>query len=167
MKIKPDRSNGIPYEMLWNIVNEARDFISVATGDGKVLFLNEAGRRMVGIDEGTDITSLPVRQVYPERIWELLRREALPAARKHGSWGGETAILKSDGTEIPVSQVIRAHKKESEVIEYYSTIIRDISKRKNIERALQSSEKKFFSAFHSSPTMKLMIRLKRWKGSRY
>jgi PAS domain S-box-containing protein len=159
MKIKPDRSNDIPYEMLWDIVNEARDFISVATGDGKVLFLNEAGRRMVGIDEGTDITSLSIQQIYPERIWDLLRREALPAARKHGSWGGETAILKSDGAEIPVSQVIRAHKKESEVIEYYSTIIRDISKRKNIERALQSSEKKFFSAFHSSPTMKLMIRL--------
>ncbi len=145
--------------MLWDIVNEARDFISVASGDGRVLFLNEAGRKMVGIDVKADISGIPIRQVYPERIWELLQNEALPAARKHGSWGGETIILRKDGTEIPVSQIIRAHTKEGGITEYYSTIIRDISKRKTIERALQSSEKRFFSAFHSSPTMKLMIRL--------
>ncbi|MCU0845177.1 MAG: PAS domain S-box protein [Spirochaetes bacterium] len=159
MTEKRDRNVTIPFGMLWDIVNEARDFISVASGDGRVLFLNEAGRKMVGIDVEADISGIPIRQVYPDRIWELLQNEALPAARKHGSWIGETVILRKGGTEIPVSQIIRAHTKEGGITEYYSTIIRDISKRKTIERALQSSEKKFFSAFHSSPTMKLMIRL--------
>ncbi len=158
MRTKTDGINEIPYGMLWDIVNEARDFISVATGDGRVLFLNEEGRKMIGIDAEADVTDVPIRRVYPERIWDLLQREALPTARKYGSWSGETAILKSDGTEVPVSQVIRAHRKEGGIIEYYSTILRDISKRKNIERALQSSERKFFRAFHSSPTMKLMVR---------
>lgn len=158
MKNRKDVTGPIAYEMLWDIVNEARDFISVATGDGKVLFINDAGRKMLGIDPGTDIKTVPLWSIYPERIRELLRNEALPFAVHHGSWSGETAVIGADGAEIPVSQVIRAHRKDGETVEYYSTIIRDISRRKNIEKALQSSEKKFFSAFHSGPTMKVMVR---------
>ena len=158
MKNEKDLTGPISNKMLWDIVNEARDLISVATGDGKVLFINETGRKMLGIDPGTDVKTVPPWSIYPERIRELLRNEALPFAVRHGSWSGETAVIGSDGAEIPVSQVIRAHGKDGETVEYYSTIIRDISKRKNIEKALEFSERKFFSAFHSGPTMKCMVR---------
>ncbi|OPZ38129.1 MAG: Blue-light-activated protein [Spirochaetes bacterium ADurb.BinA120] len=155
---KDDAAGRVSYEILWDIVNDARDFISMTTGDGNVLYVNDAGKKMIGMDPEEDISQKSVWSIYPERIRELVRVEALPFARQNGSWSGETAILSSDGREIPVSQVIRAHKKEGDEVAYYSTIIRDISKRKNIEKALQASENKFFSAFHSGPTMKLMVR---------
>ena len=112
---------------------------------------------MLGIDPGTDIKTVPLWSIYPSAYANCFEMRRFPAVH-HGSWSGEIAVIGADGAEIPVSQVIRAHRKDGETVEYYSTIIRDISRRKNIEKALQSSEKKFFSAFHSGPTMKVMVR---------
>ena len=63
-----------------------------------------------------------------------LNKEAIPAARQGGTWEGESALLARDGREIPVSQVIIAHKGSSERINFLSTIARDITERKQAEK---------------------------------
>ena len=72
----------------------------------------------------------------------------LPEAVRSGSWRGETAILDSKGREIPVSQVILAHKSTDGAVEYFSTTIRDISESKATELALRISENKFLGQCH-------------------
>jgi PAS domain S-box-containing protein len=51
--------------------------------------------------------------------------------------------LDPDGKEIPVSQVIMSHKSPNGKVEYLSTIIRDITDRKEAEQALRESEGRF------------------------
>jgi PAS domain S-box-containing protein len=65
--------------------------------------------------------------------------EGIPFAIKHGSWNGETVIRRRDGTEIPVSQVIVAHRGEDGEIAFLSTIVRDISRLVEAERAAQEA----------------------------
>src|SRR2546429_8480630 len=64
-------------------------------------------------------------------------REGTPVASSTGAWTGETAILGADGTEIPVSQVIIAHRGPGGEIRFFSTIARDIRERKAYEARLQ------------------------------
>jgi signal transduction histidine kinase/ActR/RegA family two-component response regulator len=52
---------------------------------------------------------------------------------KNGFWTGETAVLLPDGAEIPVSQVIVAHRNSKGQVEYFSSILRDITGRKRAE----------------------------------
>src|SRR5213078_2633811 len=58
-------------------------------------------------------------------------------ASSTGAWTGETAILDADGTEIPVSQVIIAHRGPDGAIRFFSTIARDMRERKAYEARLQ------------------------------
>jgi two-component sensor histidine kinase len=54
----------------------------------------------------------------------------LPMAVRYGSWSGESMLLARDGREVPVSQVIVAHKDAHGDVAYYSTICRDITQQK-------------------------------------
>src|SRR6476469_8827133 len=61
-----------------------------------------------------------------------------------GSWAGETAILKHDGQLVHVSQVLIAHKNSEGGLEYLSTVMRDMTERRQAEEALHNSQRKRF-----------------------
>ena len=88
---------------------------------------------MVGMGKDEPETNLSVFEHHPE--WVRIRfSEILPLAAQKGVWSGETALLHRDGHEIPVSQVILAHKGPDGNVEYFSTIARDISVSKALEK---------------------------------
>ena len=62
--------------------------------------------------------------------------EGIAAAQRYGVWISESAYVSADGHEIPVSQVMLAHRAESGAIDFYSVIARDISERKRTETQL-------------------------------
>ena len=51
-------------------------------------------------------------------------------------WAGEVELLLPDGSEVPVSQVVVAHRRPDGSIDYYSSITRDISERRVLEEQL-------------------------------
>lgn len=120
------------------ILEATTDLVGIADKDGHTLYLNRAGRSMIGIDDAEDISQSTIAQYHPEPVARRIVEEALPQALRHGAWAGETALLTRDGREIPVSQVILAHKAPSGTVEFYSTIARDITERKRAERELEA-----------------------------
>src|SRR5439155_1589976 len=58
-----------------------------------------------------------------------------------GAGTGENALLSRDGREIPVSQVLIAHKDSDGTVQYYSTIARDITERRELEAQLRQAQK--------------------------
>lgn len=119
------------------ILDATSDFVGVATPDGRVLYVNQAGRSMAGFAEERSIEATRINDFHPPTVTQLLQRQALPHADQHGVWQGETAVLRADGTLIPVSQVVLAHRDEHGRTEYFSTIMRDISARIQIEDELR------------------------------
>lgn len=119
------------------ILEATPDFVAIADVQGQGhLYLNRAGRSMLGIGESEDVSIRPLMEYYPEWARELLSKVAIPVALREGVWSGETAILSRAGREIPVSQVIIAHKTPDGRVEFLSTIARDISERKYFEEQL-------------------------------
>jgi diguanylate cyclase (GGDEF)-like protein/PAS domain S-box-containing protein len=101
----------------------------VATGDpiGQVLYFNRAGLRMLGFEPGLDVSTVRFLDTHPDWAAKLVAETGIPHAIEHGTWSGETALLGRDGREIPISQVIIAHKGSDGSVEYLSTIARDIT----------------------------------------
>ena len=128
-------------KILAAILESTSDMVSTASPDGTITYLNRAGRKLLGWDDVSQ-TAKRVPEAHPKWAQEIIRDEGFPTAARTGLWQGETALLATDGTEIPVSQVIMAHKSPTGEVEYYSTIIRDISDRKRIEAELRQSEKR-------------------------
>jgi len=110
----------------------------VATGDlnGHVLYYNRAGLRMLGFEPGLDPSTVRIIDTHPEWAAKLVAETGIPHAIEHGTWSGETALLGRDGREIPISQVIIAHKGSDGSVEYLSTIARDITRQKENEKRI-------------------------------
>ncbi len=125
---------------LASVVETTSDFVGFSTPDGRILFLNRAGRRLLGIGEAEVVHGINVAEHYPAWAEVLLRGTALPIAVREGTWTGELALKHRDGREIPVSQVIVAHRSPDGSLDFISTIARDISVPMRALDALRESE---------------------------
>jgi diguanylate cyclase (GGDEF)-like protein/PAS domain S-box-containing protein len=118
---------------LSEITETTTDLVGTATVDGRILYINKAGRKVLGIGENEDISNMRVSDCHPKWASDLIMNEGIPDAIREGAWAGETTILSRDGREIPLSQVIIAHKNPDGTVRNLSTIGRDISERKRFE----------------------------------
>jgi diguanylate cyclase (GGDEF)-like protein/PAS domain S-box-containing protein len=118
------------------ILEATTDLVAILDPSGCLHYLNNAGYRLLGLDADIDLSKCCLTELFPPRIKQQLLREAWPVAWRTGSWSGETALQRSDGKEIPVSQVLLVHRDSAGNVEYLSTIARDISERKRFEAEL-------------------------------
>ena len=116
------------------ILEATPDLIAISSVAGDVPYLNAAGRRMVGAGSDERVT---LSSMYADWALSLVQQEGIPFAVDHGVWSGETALKTRDGREIPVSQVLIAHKNSVGEVERLSTIMRDITERKEAEDSLK------------------------------
>ncbi|MDO8535636.1 MAG: PAS domain-containing protein [Candidatus Omnitrophota bacterium] len=115
------------------ILERTSDLIATATPDGRLTYMNAAGRRMVGWGGDEDLDGHNIYETHPAWANKLVRHTGIPEALKNGLWEGESVILNRDRREITVSQIIIAHRSEPGEPQYLSTIMRDITERKRAE----------------------------------
>ena len=137
---------------LIDILEATPDMVSYSDSSGKVLYFNQAARKILGIPLGAELADIDIPKGYPEWANKMLQEVAVPTAVLEGLWSGETAVLDAEGNEIPVSQVIVAHKDASGQVAYFSTIARDVSAQKRAERDLKALAS--FPAENPSPVLR-------------
>jgi diguanylate cyclase (GGDEF)-like protein/PAS domain S-box-containing protein len=120
-------------ERLAAILEASPDFVATIDPERKPLFANSAARRLLELPEDVDLSQIRIGDTHPAWAAELVLKEGIPSAIRDGVWRGETAFLSAGGREIPVIQVILAHKGPDGKVEFLSTIARDISDRRNQE----------------------------------
>lgn len=145
------------------IVEEAPFLIRSATPDGRVLYLNRHGRQILGYSPSSDLRNAEVSHHHPDWAMRVLRNDGYPTAREDGQWLGQTAIIDTDGREVPVSHAIVAHRGGAGGVEYFSSIAIDISAQKSAEEALRESELRFRGTFENAAVGMAHLRLDgRW-----
>jgi signal transduction histidine kinase/ActR/RegA family two-component response regulator len=128
------------------ILEATTDLVANWTPQGQLTYLNLGGRRMLGIGPDFDVRRLSLRSIYTERAWHTIEYDAIPAAARRGVWAGDSVIVHAEDVEIPVSQVIIAHRDGHDAVEYYSTIMRDMLLQKQAEEALRRSRDELSTA---------------------
>lgn len=117
------------------LLEKATDFVGRVDVQGRLVHVNRAGRRMLGYaeeDDGVEVAPAALAPVMNEPA----QRAGLAVARSEGVWFGETILRARDGLDIPVAQVILAHKDVHGAVESFSVIARDIAQRKRTEAEL-------------------------------
>jgi two-component system cell cycle sensor histidine kinase/response regulator CckA len=139
------------------ILDATPDFVAISDANFTTIYMNSAGRRMLGIGEDENLTGRWIGRTYPERIRNLIFDEAIPTAKRDGFWRGESAFLSADGREHPATQVVLAHRNRSGVIDSFSTVIRDDTERLRAEAATRESEERHRLLFEENPIPLLVI----------
>jgi PAS domain S-box-containing protein len=95
------------HRQLAAVVANSSSFVGFATLEGQVLYVNEAGRRMVGLEATEDVTRLRSAQFYAPEDWVLRRSQILETVLREGRWRGEFRLRNiRTGALIPVQHDI-------------------------------------------------------------
>ena len=123
------------------ILEATPDFVGIVDAKTQaVVYLNRAGRRMIGIADDGDIANRRLSDLHPPAAFAQLEQTALPAALRDGTWRGESVLRTGEGREIPVAQLIQAHKGADESVEYFSFIVHDLTEHRRAEQERRSVE---------------------------
>ncbi|MCE2887170.1 MAG: PAS domain S-box protein [Pseudanabaena sp.] len=122
---------------LISILEVSTDYISMADANGLIFWKNIELNRLCRSNLNDDKKQYQISDCHPQWATDIVLQEGLPHAIAMGSWIGETALLNVEGQEIPVSQLILAHKSAQGEIEFFSFIMRDIQTRKEYEQKLE------------------------------
>lgn len=117
------------------ILEATTDIVGMSNVDGRILYLNRAGRKLFGFEENEDVSKNQIADFHPPEVYNLIKNVGLPTATLEGTWTQETTVCTPDGQEVPLSQVIIAHHAGSGEVEYFSTIGRNITEQKRLEQA--------------------------------
>lgn len=123
------------------ILDATPDFVGIADPEGQILYLNQAARDLYGIGASDSLDGHTMSEVHPPEMLEFIQSCALPQAKEHGSWSGETTFRDRQGRVIPMSQVIVSHFDQRPRGERYSTIARNLSREKELEEQFRHAQK--------------------------
>ena len=115
------------------LAENSTDFIGMARTDGSVFYVNDAARRLVGL-EGADITQLTIADFFPPEQVETVMREVLPAVDHDGHWAGELSFRHfRTGELIPVLYAVFPVTDAAGTLIGYGTVTRDFRERRRSE----------------------------------
>ncbi len=117
------------------VLEASPDFVATLDPSGRMLYLNAAGRQMLGLGEQNE-SVLEISECHPPDQAEFCSNIAIPTAIREGIWQGETTLQNSDGHIFPVSLTLLAHRASDGTVEYLSAIARDLSAQKKYEAQL-------------------------------
>jgi diguanylate cyclase (GGDEF)-like protein/PAS domain S-box-containing protein len=135
------------------LVEISDDFIAIATMDGTVQYVNEAGRKLVGLDSAEEATSAKIRDFFDEPGWHTLVDIEQAAVSADGHWQGESTLRHfKTGESIPVrvnSYLIRDLETGEPVGQ--ATVRRDITAERRVTEDLMRSQERYEAQFRSLP----------------
>lgn len=121
------------------ILETTTDWVGMADSQQRTIYLNRAAREMLRVAEDADLAGINISDLLSPKSIDTIMNVAIPAACRDGVWSGETVWQSLDGEELPVSQVVIAHKSDNSEVEFLSTIARNITERKRAEEAVQQN----------------------------
>jgi PAS domain S-box-containing protein len=131
-----------------SLIDASNDFIAIAGLDGKLRYLNPAGRRLVGLAEDQPIAGTDLFDYFAADERAFAEDVIVKEMTERGHWSGESNLRRWNSPEpIPVSDthfVIRDPRTRQPI--GMATITRDISIRKRLERSLRNASAELLRA---------------------
>ena len=117
-----------------NIIELTPDFVGTTDEYGNVIYINPAGREMLGIPLDEDLSNTHIRNYHSKQTADNIINLALPFAIKHGTWLGNYPFLHRNGIEIMTSTVICSHFDKHHNLNGFSTISRNLTEQLEMEQ---------------------------------
>jgi PAS domain S-box-containing protein len=120
-----------------SLIQNSDEFIATAALDGRVLFINDGGRRMLGIAPGEDLSTLRLSDFHTDD--GMKRGEIL---RAHGRWRGQGQLRHMRTRELIDTQVSSFLMRDADGQPFgFATVQHDMRETKRLEAQLKQAQK--------------------------
>jgi len=126
-----------------SLVEQTDDFVGMAGLDGKLIFINRSGCRLVGL-EAQKAVGTSFADLHPQEAWAKLSEEILPPILLgQGNWVGETQLrhLATRQLITVLMNVFPVNDPATGQLLCLAIIMRDITERKRLEEQLLQAQK--------------------------
>ncbi len=129
-------------QKLASVVRHSSEFIGLATLDGKIIFLNEAGAEMLGTS--AEKVEQNILQVVPEHLRGKMQNEVLPTLKNKGRWEGELQYLnvKTGKLTDVYATTFTINDPDTGKPLYLANTSLDITERKRAEDVLRETQER-------------------------
>ena len=147
----------VEHQKLASIVMHSSELVNLADLDGKMIYLNDAGIKMLGIS-ADEVTSLYITQFIPDHLLEKVQKEVLPATMA-GGWEGDLEYknLKSGALTSVHAIIFLIKDSKTGAPLYHANLSLDITDRKQAEDALREREARLQTIFENAEEIIHMI----------
>lgn len=122
-------------------VQYSGELVNMATLDGMMIFINDAGAKMLGIDQG-EVGEIHIMQVIPDHLRDLVTNELLPVLMRGDIWQGELQYKNLKTGRITDVQAMTYTVPDPATGKpfYLANVSMDITARKQAERERRALE---------------------------
>ena len=115
----------------FEVIDAAPELVAWFDADGVMQFMNDAGRRLIGLGD-TEAFECTHATLAPEGSTWLT--SAVEYASEHGAWHSEVEIARTDGSTVPVDLTVLSHRGLDRALSHTSILARDLSERIELDR---------------------------------
>ncbi|QPF75550.1 diguanylate cyclase [Roseateles sp. DAIF2] len=134
------------------IFDQTPDYICQFDPEGRLIYLNPAGRQRLGLAADASLEGWTYRPFLPAPSEGFL--DALPQqALDEGHWVGRTELQDPQGRPVPVSNTVLVHRGRQGEIETVSLLLRDVSQQEQAQHERERSEAMLKAVAEQAPIM--------------
>ncbi|MBY0525446.1 MAG: MEKHLA domain-containing protein [Gemmataceae bacterium] len=133
------------HRQLVSIVETSTDLVGLASLDGRILYFNDAGLRLLGLNSVEQARTKSLFDFVPPEYLPTVEKQMLPALHAEGRWEGEWCYRNATtGRLVPVSKKVTLIRdtQTGEPIAF-ATVSRDVTDRIQAEEELRRSEERY------------------------
>jgi len=139
-------------QLLVTTIENSRDFISVASMDGRPILVNQAGLDLVGVSSLEEARTKHITDFFMAEDLDFVQQSIMPAIMQEGSWRSDFRFrhfVTGQPIAVDYTLFLVNHPETNEPVGI-ATITRDIRDRKNAEDVLKQSEERFRSLMEAT-----------------
>lgn len=146
-------------EQYRKLIDTSPDSITLNDTNGKITMANHAAVRMRGYSSEEELLGKDIMKLLAPHEIERAKKGIQETLRTGQVENVEYVLLKKDGTSFPADVSVSIMKDSKGNPNAFMAIVRDISGRKRVEKALKESEEQYRKLIETSPDSITMVDL--------